>query len=90
MATVRTHVVLPEQLVKDIDALVGKRGRSEFLAEVATHEVKKRRLLEILRSPEPFWKDEDHPELKDGSAAWVSKMRRGDEKLRLKKRAAQR
>lgn len=76
MATTRTHVVLPEQLVKDIDALVGKRGRSEFIAEVAAREVKKRRLLELLRRPEPFWKDKDHPELKDGSAAWVSKMRR--------------
>lgn len=76
MATVRTHVVLPEQLIKDIDALVGKRGRSEFLAEVAAREVKKRRLLKLLNEPGPIWKDEDHPELKDGSAAWVSKMRR--------------
>lgn len=89
MATIRTHVVLPEQLIKDIDALVGKRGRSEFLAEVAAREVKRRRLMELLSRPEPFWKEEDHPELKDGAAAWVRKMRQEDEKLRLKKRSEQ-
>ncbi|MBE7520347.1 MAG: hypothetical protein HS107_13995 [Thermoflexaceae bacterium] len=30
--TVRTHVVLPKRLVDEIDALVGKRKRSEFIA----------------------------------------------------------
>jgi len=35
----------------------------------------KRRLLTILKTGEPIWKDEDHPELKDGAAEWVRKMR---------------
>jgi hypothetical protein len=26
-----------------------------------------------------MWKDEDHPELKDGAAAWVRKMLHGSE-----------
>lgn len=38
-------------------------------------EAKRKRLLELLRSQEPFWRDEDHPELKDGAAARVRKMR---------------
>ena len=88
MATTRTHVVLPEEVIKDIDTLVGKRGRSAFLAEIATQEVKRRKLLALLSEPGPFWKSEDHPELKHGAAAWVHKMRQDDEKLRLKKRAA--
>ena len=88
MATIRTHVVLPDELIKSIDALVGKRGRSAFLTEIAEKEVKKRRLLAFLTSKEQFWKDEDHPELKNGSAAWVRKTRQEDEKIRLKKRAA--
>jgi hypothetical protein len=85
MATTRTHVVLPEDLVKSIDALVGKRGRSAFLAEIAEREVRKRKLQVLLSSKEPFWKDEDHPELKHGAAAWVSKMRKEDDKHRMKK-----
>ena len=75
MGTQRAHVVLPAGLIAEIDSEVGPRGRSAFLAEVAKAELRKRKLLAILRSDEPIWKDEDHPELKDGSAAWVRSMR---------------
>jgi len=33
-----------------------------------------------LNSKEPVWKDADHPELSGGSAAWVHKIRRENEK----------
>ena len=39
------------------------------------NETKRQRLLGLLKRKEPIWKDEDHPELKDGAAAWVRKMR---------------
>jgi hypothetical protein len=79
MSTVRAHIVLPEQLAKDIDALVGPRGRSAFLVEVATAEVKRRKLKAFLQRTEPAWKDENHPEIVEmGSAAWVRSLR--DEK----------
>ncbi len=42
-------------------------------------ETKRQRLLEFFKLKEPIWKDEDHPELKDGAAAWVRKMRALDE-----------
>ena len=38
-------------------------------------ELKRQRLLELFKLKEPIWKDEDHPELKLGAAAWVRKMR---------------
>ena len=76
MGTQRTHIVLPQQLIDDIDALVGPRGRSAFLVETAQAEVRRRRLLEFLHSPEPAWRDEDHPELAEkGTAVWVREMR---------------
>jgi hypothetical protein len=76
MATLRTHLVLPAELVSEIDELVGPRQRSAFITEVASAEVKKRRLLEFLRSSEPVWKDEDHPDLAAmGTAAWVESLR---------------
>ena len=40
-----------------------------------TKETKRRQLLELFKRKEPIWKDEDHPELKDGAAAWVRKIR---------------
>jgi hypothetical protein len=76
MATQRAHVALPAELIEEIDALVGPRQRSAFIAEVAAAEVRKRRLLEFLRSSEPVWKDEDHPELVEmGTARWVESLR---------------
>jgi hypothetical protein len=86
MATTRTHVILPAEVLRQIDALVGQRGRSAFLAEVALQEVRRRKLLALLDRKEPAWKDQDHSELKHGAAAWVSKMRRSEQKLRDKER----
>ena len=74
----RTHIVLPEGLVAEIDALVGRRRRSAFLAEVAAREVRRRRLLAILDKETPIWDPGDHPEIEraGGSAGWVRKSRR--------------
>ncbi len=82
MATTRTHIILPAEVLREIDALVGQRGRSAFLAEVAQQEVRRRKLLALLDRKDPAWKTKDHPELKRGAAAWVSKMRRSEQKLR--------
>ena len=79
----RAHVVLPDDLLADVDSLVGPRGRSAFLTEVIREAVNRRRLLEFLSSPEPVLKDEDYPEFRDGAEAWVRRMR--DEDLRLER-----
>jgi hypothetical protein len=71
----RTHVILPVEVVADIDKLVGKRGRSAFLTEVARDEILRRKQRNALRKSAGAWKDKDHPELKQGSAAWVNRMR---------------
>ena len=76
MATKRRYVGLPANLVGEIDKIVGAGRRSAFLAELARREIKRRRLLELFKRKEPIWKDEDHPELKDGAASWVRKLRK--------------
>ena len=75
MSAKRAHIVLPEGLVREIDKIAGSRGRSAFLADLAQREIKRRRMLEILKSGKPVWKDKDHPELKRGAAQWVRKLR---------------
>lgn len=70
-----THVILPVDVVADIDKLVGKRGRSAFLAELARREIKLRRQRQALRESAGSWKSEDHPELAKGAAAWVQQIR---------------
>ena len=71
----RTHIVIPQQLVTEIDILVGKRGRSAFLTQAAEKELMRLRQIKALESAAGSWKDKDHPELKDGAAKWVKKLR---------------
>jgi Arc/MetJ-type ribon-helix-helix transcriptional regulator len=84
MNTKRTHVVLSEQLVKDIDRIVGSRRRSSFLTEAAEKELMRRRQAAALKGAAGAWKDSDHPELGQGSDQWVRKQRQEGER-RLKK-----
>ncbi|MGD0499272.1 MAG: hypothetical protein ABSC23_12645 [Bryobacteraceae bacterium] len=79
----RTHVVLSDQLVKDIDALVGSRRRSGFITQAAEKELVRLRQIEALKAAAGAWKDKDHPELKRGSARWVRKLRlEGERRLK--------
>ena len=79
----RTHVVLSDQLVKDIDTLVGNRQRSVFITQAAEKELMRRRQLQALNQLVP-WNEKDHPELKQGAAKYVRKLRREYDQ-RLKK-----
>jgi hypothetical protein len=72
----RTHIVIPQDLVTEIDILVGKRGRSAFLAGAAEKELVRLRQIKALEAAAGAWKDKDHPELKHGAAKWVKKLRR--------------
>lgn len=84
----RAHILLPEDLLREIDALVGPRGRSAFLVETARDAVRRQRLLQFLESGKPAWREKGHPELADGSAEWVRKLRAESEPTRTRRRAA--
>lgn len=75
MSTQRAHILLPEDLITEIDALVGPRGRSAFLVEVAREAVKRRKLLALLEAEEPAWKPTDHPEWTGDAHGWVAGQR---------------
>jgi hypothetical protein len=90
MTTSNAHVLLPEDLLREIDALVGPRGRSAFLVETARGEVRRQRLLKFLENKSPAgntaWKNENHPEMVQGAAAWVHKLRTESETRRTPKK----
>jgi hypothetical protein len=90
MHTHRAHILLPEDLVHEIDALVGPRGRSAFLVETARNEVRRQKLLRFLDSKDPAWKDENHPELKKGTESWVSNLRKESDRIRANRGRKQR
>jgi metal-responsive CopG/Arc/MetJ family transcriptional regulator len=87
MSIRRTHVVLSEQLVKDIDAIVGSRQRSSFLTEAAEKELMRRRQMEALKGAVGAWKDADHPELAQGADKYIQKLRlEGERRIQAKTR----
>ena len=55
--------------------MVGKRGRSAFLTEAAEKELMRLRQIKALEGAAGAWKDKDHPELRQGAAKWVKKLR---------------
>jgi len=92
MKTRRAHIWLPQELLSEIDEIVGPRGRSAFLLETAREALKRRKLLRFLASDDVVWKDENHPELAKGTAKWVRGLRqeseaRGNRKKKQQSRA---
>lgn len=85
----RTHVIIEEDIVKEIDRLVGKKKRSSFISEATKKELKRLKQLSIIKKLRGVWKDEDHPHLagKDGTYKWLRKLRSEDEKILRKKLA---
>src|SRR5216683_2172882 len=75
MKSKRAHILLPQDLIKEIDAIVGPRRRSAFLVETARDAVRRTKLLRFLEGDTPAWNDADHPELAGGAAAWVRELR---------------
>ncbi len=76
----KAHIVMPEEVLREIDRFVGKRKRSQFVAAAARKELQRLRLERALAEAAGAWKDEDHPELaKVGTERWVRDLRTLDE-----------
>ena len=79
MSSGSVQIVLPADLLQEIDELVGISARTEFITDLARREVHRLRLLQFLGEKPPGWDLEKHPELKDGAAQWVESIRRDEE-----------
>ncbi len=81
MTIKRTHVLIPEELSKAIDKLVGQRKRSKFITEAVKERLHRIRLLQALEKTAGIIKTEEHPEWKSSKdvAKWVKHLRKEDE-----------
>ncbi len=84
MSRQRAIIQIPQQLAAELDQLAGPGHRSKFAVEVLQREVQRKRLIKIFESKEAIWKNEDHPELKQGADEWVRQMRQESESRLLK------
>jgi predicted transcriptional regulator len=71
---VRTNLVLPKELVEEVDQVAGPRGRSRYVAEALAARLRRDRMLEAARQAAGAWRD--HP-LFPTSEAVVEWVRRG-------------
>ena len=78
MAQKRAHIVLPSNLLSEVDALVRPRGRSAFVAETIEQEIRRRRLLQILNDPKSILEKKEYPELRKGGVAFERRLRKQD------------
>jgi metal-responsive CopG/Arc/MetJ family transcriptional regulator len=73
----RTHIVLPDELVKEIDNFVSKRKRSRFIEEAVKEKLKREALLNALGETAGTLSAEEHHEweTEEEVAAWVRESR---------------
>lgn len=77
LCAMRVHISLDEELVRELDDLVGPRGRSPFIAEAVRRAVDQERRWRLMRSAIGSISDEGHPWDRD-VARWVHESRRED------------
>ncbi|HEY3162835.1 MAG TPA: hypothetical protein VGJ71_00670 [Candidatus Limnocylindrales bacterium] len=59
---VRTNLLLPKDLVDEVDHFAGERGRSRYVAEALRARLKRDRLKEAINRTAGAWSAENYPE----------------------------
>ncbi len=86
----RTHVVLPENLVREVDELAGKRKRSRFIAEAVQAKLRHERQKAAFEAARGILRDADYPQWStpEKTSEWVHEHRRLDDEHRAAKLSA--
>ena len=77
-ATRQANFLLPEDLVEELRKSVPRREQSKVIAEALRKELKRLKLQKALETSFGAWKDEDHPELQEGTEAFIKSLRKSD------------
>jgi metal-responsive CopG/Arc/MetJ family transcriptional regulator len=74
---VRTNLMLPDDLVSEVDRLAGPRGRSRYVAEAIRSRLRRDRLREVVERTSGAWSAAEYPEFAtpEAVAAWVRARR---------------
>ena len=60
----KAHLVLPRDILEEVDQIAGKRKRSAFIAEATREKLQRERFLKTLEETRGAWSDKNHPGLK--------------------------
>ena len=73
----RAHIVMPDDLIGRVDALVGERSRSRFITEAVEEKLKRHDRVAAFQQVVGSLKDADSPgwETSAAAAEWVHNLR---------------
>jgi len=60
----KAHLVFPEEILKEVDQIAGKRRRNLFIVEATQEKLERERFLKALEETKGVWTANRHPELK--------------------------
>ncbi len=75
-AAKRASFLIPMDILNDLSKHVERGQQSRFVAEVLRRELKRLNLETALEESFGTWKDNDHPELKEGTDNFIRKLRK--------------
>lgn len=78
VATRQANFLLPEDLIEELRKSVPRREQSKVIAEALRKELKRMKLQKALQTSFGAWKDEDRPELQEGTEAFIKSLRKSD------------
>jgi hypothetical protein len=60
----KAHLVLPREILEQVDQIAGKRRRSLFIAQATQEKLERERFVKVLEETKGAWSDKNHPELR--------------------------
>jgi len=82
----KAHLVLPQEILDEVDRIAGKRKRSLFIAEATREKLERETFLRALGETSGAWTEENHPELSTaGGVERYVRERRRTYRTRLKR-----
>lgn len=75
MALARTNLTLPEDLLREVDALAGPRGRSRYAAEAVDQRLRRDRLRAAIEASAGVLHGTRHAITRDEVTAWIDRLR---------------
>jgi hypothetical protein len=77
----RTHIVVPTEILRSVDILVGHRGRSRFFAEAVAEKLARAKRATILKDAAGALAGRDTPDwgTREETAAWLRRSREADD-----------
>jgi len=75
-AAKQANFLLPEDLLEELKIVASKRQQSKVVADALRKELKRLRLEKVLNTSFGAWKNNDHPEFKEGTDAYARRLRK--------------